>query len=143
MALPSVGGGYQLGDGNLNEVTIGDQGTVTALTGAANTLTAAQATSGIITVASGGAGASVVTVPTGAQLDALLTNAKIGSTFDVSIINISTTSGDVVNLAVNTGVTFVGNVYLAINSASAAAVTSGIFRFVRTAAATWVVYRVA
>jgi len=84
-----------------------------------------------------------VTVPTGAQLDALLTNAKIGSTFDVSIINISTTSGDVVNLAVNTGVTFVGNVYLAINSASAAAVTSGIFRFVRTAAATWVGYRVA
>ena len=143
MALPSVGGGYQLGDGNLNEQVLGDQGSITALTGAANTITAAQATSGIITVASGGAGASVVTVPTGAQLDALLTNAKIGSTFDVSIINISTTSGDVVNLAVNTGVTFVGNVYLAINSASAAAVTSGIFRFVRTAAATWVGYRVA
>ena len=142
MALPSVGGGYQLGDGNLNEVIIGDQGTVTALTGAANTLTAAQLIANIITVNGGTAAASVITVPTGAQLDALLTNAKIGSTFDVSIINISTVSSETANLAVATGVTFVGNVYIAYGSSSAVAASSALFRFVRTAAATWVGYRI-
>ena len=142
MALPSVGGGYQLGDGNLNEVTIGDQGTLTALTGASNTLTAAQLTANIITINSGGAGATAITTPTGAQIDALLTNAKIGSTFDVALINISTTGGDVANLVAGTGITFVGNVYLAVGNASAAAASSALFRFARTASAAWSCYRI-
>ncbi|MBK6594362.1 MAG: hypothetical protein IPG23_17605 [Burkholderiales bacterium] len=62
MALPSVGGGRQIGDGNINETPLGIQpapqtATVTA------TLTAAQITGGII-VADTGTTAATLTLPT-------------------------------------------------------------------------------
>ena len=77
MALPNGAGGYQLGDGNLTEVTMGVQSTPVAKTAAA-TLTAAEITSGIITYT--GAVANL-TFPTVALTEALVSSAKdVGQT---------------------------------------------------------------
>ena len=135
MALPSVGGGFQLGDGNLNEIWLGEQADVQTATSTA-TLTAAQVTGGIL-VGSPSTTAASYTLPTGTQIDAVLTNAKIGSTFDLVIINLGTSTG-VITVLASTGVTLVGQATFP----TAAAGSSGQFRFRRTAAATWVAYRV-
>ena len=132
MALPSVGGGYQVGDGNLNEVTLGDLGTISTATVTA-TLTVAQITAGILSASTGTTAASF-TLPTGALIDATLTNAKVGSTFDLVIINLGTGSGAITILA-GTGITLVG-------SATVAVSTSAQIRLVRTGDATWTSYRV-
>ena len=47
MALPSIGGGRQLGDGNTNEVVLGTQAAPASLTSTA-TLTIAQLVTGIV-----------------------------------------------------------------------------------------------
>jgi hypothetical protein len=135
MAIPSVGGGFQLGDGNLNEVWLGEQADVQTATSTA-TLTAAQVTGGIL-VGSPSTTAASYTFPTGAAIDAVLTNAKIGSTFDLVIVNLGTSTGVITALA-STGVTIVGQATFP----TAAAGSSGQFRFRRTAAATWVAYRI-
>ena len=135
MAIPSVGGGFQLGDGNLNEIWLGEQADVQTATSTA-TLTAAQVTGGIL-VGSPSTTAASYTLPTGTQIDAVLTNAKIGSTFDLVIINLGTSTG-VITVLASTGVTLVGQATFP----TAAAGSSGQFRFRRTAAATWVAYRV-
>ena len=135
MALPSVGGGFQVGDGNLNEIWLGEQADVQTATSTA-TLTAAQVTGGIL-VGSPSTTAASYTLPTGTQIDAVLTNAKIGSTFDLVIINLGTSTG-VITVLASTGVTLVGQATFP----TAAAGSSGQFRFRRTAAATWVAYRV-
>ena len=66
MALPNGSGGYQLGDGNLNEVILGIQGAPIAKAAAA-TLTAAELANGIINY---NGTASNLTVPLGTDLDA-------------------------------------------------------------------------
>jgi hypothetical protein len=133
MALPSVGGGYQVGDGNLNEIKIGEMAAPQAATATA-TLTAAQILGNIL-VANPNTTAATYTLPTGAAIDAVLTNSKVGSTFDLSIVNIGTSSG-AVTLAVNTGVTDGGNALVAV-----AVTSSNLFRFRKTGDATYVVYR--
>ena len=105
MALPSVGGGYQNTDGNLNEVTLGDQGTVATATATA-TLTVAQITAGILS-ANPSTSAASYTLPTGTLIDATLTNAKVGSTFDLIIVNLGTGAGDI-TIVTGTGITLVG-----------------------------------
>jgi len=135
MALPSIGGGFQVGDGNLNEIFLGEQADVQTATSTA-TLTAAQVTGGIL-VGSPSTTAASYTFPTGTQIDAVLTNAKIGSTFDLVIVNLGTSTGVITALA-STGVTIVGQATFP----TAAAGSSGQFRFRRTAAATWVAYRI-
>jgi hypothetical protein len=135
MALPSVGGGYQLGDGNLNEIKLSDSAVPQTATATA-TLTAAQVLGNIL-VANPSTTAATYTLPTGAAIEAVLTNAKVGSTFDLSIVNIGTSSG-AVTLAVNTGVTDGGNALVAV-----AVTSSNLFRFRRTGDATYVVYRLA
>ena len=135
MAIPSVGGGFQLGDGNLNEVWMGEQADVQTATSTA-TLTAAQVTGGIL-VGNPSTTAASYTFPTGTQIDAVLTNAKIGSTFDLVVINLGTSTG-VITAVASTGVTIVGQTTFP----TAAAGSSGQFRFRRTAAATWVAYRI-
>lgn len=144
MALPSVGGGYQLGDGNLNEQVLGDQSipNIVVLTGTANTLTGANIGAGIVTINAGGGGASAITLPTGPQLDSAFQNAKIYSSVDLIVINLSTTTGDIANFATNTGITLVGNMYVAVGSASAPAASSAWFRFIRNAVGAWSVYRI-
>jgi hypothetical protein len=133
MALPSVGGGYQLGDGNLSEVTLGDQGTVATATATA-TLTVAQITAGILS-ANPSTSAASYTLPTGTLIDATLTNAKVGSTFDLIIVNLGTSTGDITIVA-GTGITLVGSVTVTDG-------TSAQVRFVRTGDATYTMYRIA
>ena len=133
MALPNGAGGYQVGDGNLNELTMGYGAAPQTATTTA-TLTAAQITGGIL-VASPGTSAATYTLPAGTAIDAVVTSAKVGSTFDLAIANTGTSSGTV-TLAVSTGVTDGGNAVVAL-----AITSSGIFRFRKTGDGTWVVYR--
>ena len=135
MALPNGAGGYQVGDGNLNEVILGYQAAPLSVTATA-TLTAAQVASGVLLVGSGATTAQTYTLPTGASLDALVTSAKTNSTFELVLVNLGTSSGTAA-LAAGTGVTDGGNATVAISATS-----SGRFLFRRTADSTWVVYRV-
>jgi hypothetical protein len=130
MALPNGAGGYQLGDGNLNEINIVTQVTPTAKVAAA-TLTAAELATGIITYT----GAAVaLTMPLGADLDVAFPSMKVNSCFDFYIINIGGTNAATVTA--NTGVTLVG-------VAAVAANTACNWRVRKTADATYVAYRVA
>lgn len=130
MALPNGAGGYQLGDGNLNEIILGTQTTPTAKTAAA-TLTAAELATGIITYT----GAAVaLTMPLGTDLDAAFSSMKVNSSFDFYIINTGATNAATVTAS--TGCTLVG-------AAAVAAATSCNWRVRKTADATYVAYRVA
>ena len=115
MALPSVGGGRQLGDGNVSEVILGTQGAPATATGTA-TLTVAQLLSGIL-VGDPTSSAASYTLPTVALLEASLVNAKVNSTFTLSLINIGTGSG-IITILTGTGWTLVGDVSVPITSAN-------------------------
>ena len=129
MAFPSLGGGYQFTDGNVNEPVLVIQSTPAAVS-AAGTLTAAQLLAGIVTC-SGTPGTQ--TLPTVAVLEAALVNPKVDSGFEVSFIN---TAGSTLTLAAGTGWTIVGTL-------TAATVTSALFRAHKTGDGTWTLYRVA
>ena len=133
MALPSVGGGYQIGDGNRNEIFLDEMADPQTATSTA-TLTAAQITSGLL-VANPSTSAASYTLPTGTLVDAVLTNAKIGSTFDLSIVNLGTSSG-ALTILVGTGWTIVGSPTVAITS------SAQVLAY-KTADATYTLYRVA
>lgn len=135
MALPNGGGGYQVGDGNLNELTLGYAAVPQAATATA-TLTAAQVTGGML-VANPSTSAATYTLPTGAAIDEVVTSAKVGSTFDLNLVNIGTSSG-AVTLATATGLTDGGNAFVA-----TAVTSSAMFRFRKTGDGTWTVYKVA
>jgi hypothetical protein len=131
MALANVGGGYQIADGNTAEVSMTSRAPATAVA-AAYTLTAADFASGIISATSSGNYA--ITTPTGAQIDAILTNAKVGSSFDLSVTHGSATN--VITLTAGaSGVTIVG-------LATVTGITSGTWTFRKTAANTWSAYRI-
>jgi hypothetical protein len=135
MALPNGAGGYQVGAGNRAETILGAYAAPQTATATA-TLTAAQIVGGML-VANPSTTAATYTLPTGAQIEAAVPNATVGSTFDLAIVNIGTSSG-AVTLAVNTGVTDGGNALIA-----TAALGNHLFRFRKTAENTFVVYRIA
>jgi hypothetical protein len=93
------------------------------------TLTAAQVDAGIIRYT--GAAGGTLTMPTGSALDTQFPAMPVDTAFDFSIIS---TVAFAATLAANTGVTLVG-------AAAVAANTSGRFRLRKTAAATYIVYR--
>jgi hypothetical protein len=133
MALSQSGGGYQVGDGNPNDVALSTQivpvptATVTA------TLTVPQITGGML-VGSPGASAASYTLPTVAQLEAALVNAnRVGQSFALSLINLGTSSG-VITVLVGTGWTIVG-------AATVAIATSSLWEAVKTGDGTWSLYR--
>ena len=130
MALPNGAGGYQFGDGNLNEINMVTQVAPTAKAAAA-TLTAAELATGIITF-NGTAGN--LTVPLGTDLDAAFPSMKVNSCFDFVIIN--TDSADAATVTANTGCTLVG-------VAAVSALSSCTWRVRRTDTATYVFYRIA
>jgi hypothetical protein len=136
MTIPNVGGGSQIGDGNLNEVVLAAIPAPVTAAGDA-TLTVAQLTNGIILGSPGSAAAGGYTLPTGAALDDLLTNAKIGSSFDLSVVNVDGSSSGIITLITNTGWTLVG-----LMTVVATAGTAQAFRARRTGDGTWVLYRV-
>lgn len=137
MAIASVGGGYQVGDGNVNEVKLGTQAAPQTATATA-TLTVAQVTGGIL--AATPAAAATYTLPTVASLEAALVNAKKDSSFDLSIINLATTDAYDITVAVGTGWTLVGDVVVNAKSASTLP-TSAQFRARKTGASAWTLYR--
>lgn len=136
MALPSVGGGEQIGDGNLNEpliVSIAAPQTATATA----SLSVAQLLGGIL-LGSPGSSAASYTLPTVAGLEAVLTNAKVGSSFDLSVINVDGSGSGVITLVTNTGWTLVG-----LMTVVATAGTAQAFRARKTGDGAWSLYRIA
>jgi len=136
MTISNIGGGFQIGDGNLNEVVLSVVPAPPAATVTA-TLSVAQITSGIL-LGSPGTSAAAYTLPTCATLDAALGNAKIGSSFDLAVINVDGSSSGVITMTTNTGWTLVG-----LMTVVATAGTAQAFRARKTGDATWTLYRIA
>lgn len=97
---------------------------------ATGALTAAMMVSGIVTSTTAAAVAG--TVPTGTVMDAALLSMQIGDSFDWSVI---ATGANAFTVTAAAGHTLVG-------TAAVATVTSGHFRTAKTAAATYITYRV-
>jgi hypothetical protein len=136
MALPSIGGGRQFGDGNLNEVVLGTQAAPASLTATA-TLTIAQLVTGIV-LGNPGSSAATYTLPTVALTEALLVNAKVDSSFDFSVVNVDGSGSGVITLAVGTGWTIVG-----LATVAATAGTTHRYRARKTGVGTWTLYTLA
>ena len=136
MTISNIGGGSQIGDGNLNEVVLAAVPAPVTATASA-TLTVAQLTNGIL-LGSPGTSAAAYTLPTCATLDAALGNAKVGSSFDFTVINVDGSSLGVITVTTNTGWTLVGLMTIV-----ATAGTAQAFRARKTGDATWSLYRVA
>jgi hypothetical protein len=138
MAIPNGGGGYQIGDGNLNEPLIDALPDPISVTTAA-TLTPAQVLNGLILANSGITAASVTyTLPTVADLEAVLVNSdKTGTAFTFRVVNLGTSSATAI-IAAGTGWTITGSLTMTIP------VTTGATMIARkSAAGAWTLYRVA
>lgn len=129
-ALPIVGGGQQLTDGN-SEIILGVQVTPTAKTAAA-TLTAAELQTGIITYT--GAAANL-TLPTVSDLEATVSNAKVNSSFDFIVLDLNGAGRATVVATAGTGWTLVGSMATSANLAAR-------FRARKTGTGAWTLYRV-
>lgn len=115
------------------QITDRPQPTPTAKTGTTITLTIAELLTGIIT--STQTSAVGITLPTGTLTDAGVGALAIGQSFEWVIINLGSSSG-AVTMNAGTDHTYVG-------SATVAIATSARFRTRKTAANTYVTYRVA
>jgi len=139
MALPSIGGGRQVGDGNINEPVLGACPAPATATGDA-TLTAAQLTNGII-LGSPGSSAAAYTLPTVAALETYLGNAtKVGSCFDFTSGNVDGSGSGVITITTNTGWTITSQGLMTI---AATAGTAQSYRARKTGDGTWRLYRLA
>ena len=137
MALPSVGGGYQFNDGNLNEVKLTvAQAPATATDSA--TLTVTQLTNGIIIGTP--TTTAAYTLPLASDVDAALTNAKIGSTFDFRVIN--TTTAGVITVTTNTGWSIGSGGSQGLMTVAATAGTVRSFRARKTGDNAWALYAI-
>ena len=143
MARPNGAGGYQVGDGNLNEPVIGYLPVPSSETGVtAVTLTAAEVTGGILVANPGTTGTTytmplVVTSGATTGVNDLVSSAKVGSTFDWVVINIGTSTGDITMAAgTGTGWTIVGSLTISDG-------TSASFIARKTSDTTWTLYRTA
>lgn len=138
MALPNGAGGYQLGDGNVNDPFIDLIADPVAITATA-TLTPAQVLNGLILANSGvTAAAQTYTLPTVAELEAVLINSdRIGTTFTFRVVNLGTSSATAI-IAAGTGWTVSGSLTMTIP------VTTGASMVARkSATGAWTLYRVA
>ena len=125
MAFPNGAGGYQLGDGNLTEAVLGVQTIPTTLTGD-TTLTAAQVAVGLVVCKKASDATLTVTLPTATLLDAAITSAKVGSSFELTICNDNNSGGSsTVPVTTGTGITIFGSVTIARHGAHT-------YRFVKT-----------
>jgi hypothetical protein len=136
MALPNGAGGYQFGDGNLNETDFFVTPAPATATATA-TLTAAQVLNGIL-LGSPGSSAASYTLPTVADLEAALPSAdKPGVSFDFSVVNVDGSGSGVITLVTNTGWTLVG-----LMTVVATAGTAQMFRARKTGSGSWSLYRI-
>ena len=134
MALPNGAGGYQVGDGNLNEVQLGVQAAPATATDTA-TLTVAQLTNGIILATP--TAAAAYTLPTVALLEATVSSAKTNSSFDFVVVNLASSNYDI-TMTTATGWTVTGGGVMVVQEAS-----SATFRARKTGDGTWQLYRLA
>jgi hypothetical protein len=134
MALSKVGGGSQVGDGNIAEVQLFSQGDVASGFTSAATFTAANLTAGILSVTPG-SNPIAYTLPTVAALETALVNVHNGSSFDFSVINLASAT-NVADMTTATGWTLVGAVGIS-------AASSGTFRARKTGDSAWSLYRLA
>lgn len=125
--------GVSGGSAWLSAGVFGTQAAPTAKTADA-TLTIAELQTGIVTATS--ATAVALTLPTGTLTDAGLAagSLKAGQSFDWSVINLGSVDG-AVTMTAGVGHTYVGAAVVAIS-------TSAVFRTRKTAANTFVTYRV-
>lgn len=137
MALPNGAGGYQVGDGNVNDPIIDLTATPVSVTASA-TLTPAQVLNGLILANNGVTASQTYTLPTVTDLEAVLVNSdRIGTTFSFRVVNLGTSSGTAV-IAAGTGWTVTGSLTMTIP------VTTGAMMIARkSAAGAWTLYRVA
>jgi hypothetical protein len=131
MALPNGSGGYQVGDGNLTQISFSNLTIPTALTATA-TLTVNDLAAGLVIYTSASTGN--LTLPTAALTDAAFSSAKVGSSFELALI---ATSTGVPTIVVGTGWS------LASTSGAGVASRSVLFRAVKTGDAAYSLYRVA
>lgn len=137
MTIPRAGYGHQASPGRKADLDLGSMPAVQTATTTA-TLTVAQVM-GKILVGTAGTSAVTYTLPTAALLDAAMgTDKKVGTTFDLTIINLGTSSG-VITVAAGTGITLVGMATLPITTAAG---SSGTWRFLKTATGAWTAYRI-
>ena len=129
MALASLGGGQQLGNGS-SEPVLRFQGAPTAYTTTA-TITVAELATGILSYTGSG---HTLTLPTATLWDAAVPNAKVDSSFDFAVIATTGTA----TLAVGTGWTLVGG-----GDGDTAATQATLWRARKTGVAAWTVYRIA
>jgi len=139
--LPNGANGYQVGDGNLGEISFYNTSAPVALAGASVTITAENLAAGVCTMDSGGTDAGTYVFPTGALLDAAFSSLKVGSTFDCSFINIGDNAANDVTFTAGTGNTLVGNDVIQ-DALTKTSNTSGTFRFRKTGDAAYSIYRV-
>lgn len=105
-------------------------------------ISAAELVGGLITT-TGATGPSVHQLPTGTEIDAALSGIATGDSFDFTLINTGTGASDDATITVNTDVTIVGNPTVGALTDATIISGSGTFRARRTAANTYVVYRLA
>jgi hypothetical protein len=137
MALPTVGGGYQFNDGNLNEVKLTVAAAPATATDSA-TLTVTQLTNGIIIGTP--TTTAAYTLPLATDVDSTLSNAKVGSTFDFRVIN--TTTAGVITMTTNTGWTIGSSGTQGLMTVAATAGTVRSFRARKTGDGTWALYAI-
>jgi len=137
MAIPSVGGGYQFNDGNLNEVKLSVAAAPVTATDSA-TLTAAQLINGILLGSP--TTTAAYTLPLASDLDAVLTNAKVGSTFDFRVINV--TGSGVITMTTNTGWTIGSSGSQGLMTITNTAGTVRSFRARRLGDNSWALYAI-
>lgn len=136
MALPNGAGGYQLGDGNVNDPFIDLIAEPVSVTATA-TLTASQVLNGLILANNGVTSTQTYTLPTVALLEAELINSdRVGTSFTFRVVNLGTSTGTAV-IAAGTGWTVSGSLTMTIP------VTTGA-QFVARKSGTgaWTLYRV-
>ena len=137
MGLPSVGGGYQFNDGNLDEVVIGAVPVPATAVNTA-TLTVNQLTNGIILGSP--TAAAAYTLPLATTLDNTLTNSKPGSTFDFRIIN--ATGSGIITVTTNTGWSIGSSGSQGLMTVAATAGLVRSFRARKTNDGAWVLYAI-
>jgi hypothetical protein len=130
MALPNGAGGYQVGDGNLGEVTLSISSIPTAYTAAA-TLTSADLAGGAVVYTS--SSTADLALPAVSVVNTDISSAKVNSSFEFSLI---ATSTGVPTITAGTGWTLVG-------VGTGVASRSVLFRAVKTSATTYNLYRIA
>lgn len=134
---------YQTGTAALSSVNFIEQA-APSTANAAGTLTAGALFGGIITVTQATGATIAITLPPGATLDAAAEIA-VGQAFDWSVINLSAAAADTATVTAGTGHTIVGEPIIQASHSTTGEIygASGVFRTRKTAADTFVSYRIA